>query len=641
MSKRMLNRKRKRELEESKKIELKIGRKNENFDLISHRLNKADELFIKYKEAKEDEKRWEIIKQVIEQVEINPKFNKEFLKLNHNFNENDYEYDYNQLSPTLSGRDYSFLFNKKQKNPSKILFDLLCLYLEDEEKFEIETKKIINNKYNIPLIEGNERLRMNYYLQLFSHYENLLTNKQKIYLLNPEQNISKTEQEKITSLQNKYDNIKIGIKFFGKLIPRMENYFMGINLEDNDFNIKIFTFILYLTDVIRRIRLSGNNRTFILKFFEKEIEPTKELKENDSLENILSSEENFSIPIGYGIKKVYNNNIIKNNDINKDRKINSYSIYNEFEAIEFDGRNYVLENLLLDYKENPYIPLDILLLRNQSLSFFINNNKNFLNVNDNIFNEFKEYFKMFIKSKCMKEALNKDSKYINIIRLINDDNIINKFLNEKYLKSIPLFEFAGSGYTNKDILVSCISGLPFIIHRYNVAQTKKEYTQLRSLIVLFNIGMKFITTVHELIIHLCFACLNYITEGKISYESPRKRNKIIFDDGGLYFEHLLFGREYGNITLKDVLVILNCDSFDSLKNFQADLRNEMNYENFKVKSKLLKLIFEEYKITLNHLKNNKKVYSTMKSSESQMHIKRDIMNILLPYKAPIAYSYYA
>lgn len=307
MSKRMLNRKRKRELEESKKIELKIGRKNENFDLISHRLNKADELFIKYKEAKEDEKRWEIIKQVIEQVEINPKFNKEFLKLNHNFNENDYEYDYNQLSPTLSGRDYSFLFNKKQKNPSKILFDLLCLYLKDEEKFEIETKKIINNKYNIPLIEGNERLRMNYYLQLFSHYENLLTNKQKIYLLNPEQNISKTEQEKITSLQNKYDNIKIGIKFFGKLIPRMENYFMGINLEDNDFNIKIFTFILYLTDVIRRIRLSGNSRTFILKFFEKEIEPTKELKENDSLENILSSEENFSIPIGYGIKKVYNN----------------------------------------------------------------------------------------------------------------------------------------------------------------------------------------------------------------------------------------------------------------------------------------------------------------------------------------------
>ena len=66
---------------------------------------------------------------------------------------------------------------------------------------------------------------------------------------------------------------------------------------------------------------------------------------------------------------------------------------------------------------------------------------------------------------------------------------------------------------------------------------------------------------------------------------------------------------------------------------------EFKPENFKIKSKLLKLIFKEYNITLNDLKNNKEVYSTMKSSGNGMYITRDIHNILLPYKQPIAYNY--
>ena len=43
-------------------------------------------------------------------------------------------------------------------------------------------------------------------------------------------------------------------------------------------------------------------------------------------------------------------------------------------------------------------------------------------------------------------------------------------------------------------------------------------------------------------------------------------------------------------------------------------------------------------MTLNDLKNNKKAYSTMKSSKNEMFIKRDKMNIILPYKAPMAYD---
>ena len=419
----------------------------------------------------------------------------------------------------------------------------------------------------------------------------------------------------------------------------MEKFFMSINLEENNFNIKIFTFILYITDIVNRITNSGSQSNIILNFFEKEINPVDELIQHNSSDNLLVINSKSKLPKDFGIKKNNDNKEIKKDNKNKDKKNNEYTIYNKFDSIPFDGRNYIVENLIDDFRENPHIPLDILLLRNQSLSFFKKDNRNFLNVNDDIFNEFKEYFKIFIKSQCVQEALQHHNNYINISKLVKDDNIINKFLSDKHLKSIPLFEFAGSGYTNKDILISGISGFPFKVYGYNNPETKKEYKTLKGIIILFNTGMKMITTLHELIIHLIFGYLNYLTEGKISSESPKKLSKIQTDDGGLFFEQILFGCQYGNITLNDVLVILNGDCLDSLKTFKGSLRKEFKPENFKIKSKLLNLIFKEYNITLNDLKNNKEVYSTMKSSGSGMYITRDIHNILLPYKQPIAYSY--
>ena len=207
-------------------------------------------------------------------------------------------------------------------------------------------------------------------------------------------------------------------------------------------------------------------------------------------------------------------------------------------------------------------------------------------------------------------------------------------MDDKYLKSIPLFDFAGSGYTNKDLLVSFISGLPFLIYRYDVPKTLEEYENLKGVVFLFNVGMKTITTLHELIIHLCFGYLNYLTEGKISHESPKKGNKISTRDSGLFFEQLLFGVQYGPITLNDILVILNGDCFDSLENLQKNLGKDFSPNKFKAKSKLLKLIIEEYSIDLKKLKNANEIYSTMKSSNTGMFIKRNKMNIILPYKSP-------
>ena len=314
--------------------------------------------------------------------------------------------------------------------------------------------------------------------------------------------------------------------------------------------------------------------------------------------------------------------------------MNEYIIFNEFESIEFDGRNYVLNNLIIDYENHAFIPLDILLLRNQSLSFFEKNNKNFINTNDKIFKEFKEYFKLFIKSKSVQEALKKSIQYENIKTLINNDNIINNFLDNKHLKSIPLFDFAGSGYTNKDLLISCVSGLPIMIKGYTCSESLEEYNNLKGIIILFNIGMKTITTLHELIIHLIFGYLNYLTEGKITPESPKKGKKFSCEDGGLYFEQLLFGVQYGNITLNDVLVILNGECFNSLDEFQKKLRKKLKPDKFTVKSNFLKLILKEYSIRLTDIKNINNIYSTMKSSEGGLYITRDIMKVILPGKLP-------
>lgn len=142
--------------------------------------------------------------------------------------------------------------------------------------------------------------------------------------------------------------------------------------------------------------------------------------------------------------------------------------------------------------------------------------------------------------------------------------------------------------------------------------------------------MKLITT-----IHLFFGYLNYISEGKISHEISRKNNKVNIEDGGLFFEQILFWKIFGNITLNEVLVILNGDCFNSLNELQENIGKEFNPKYFKDKSNFLKLILNEYSININNLTNNSEVYSTMRSSENGIFISRDPMKIILPYKAPV------
>ena len=278
-------------------------------------------------------------------------------------------------------------------------------------------------------------------------------------------------------------------------------------------------------------------------------------------------------------------------------------------------------------------------MRNQSLEHFIKNNENFLNVNDEIYSEFKIYFKTIIKSKCILEALKTNKDYDGIIELIKNDSIINKFLEKKYLKSLPLFEFSGSGYTNKDILLSGVSGFPFMIYNYKPIKTIEDYKELKNIIILFNIGMKLITLLHEFIIHFCFGYLNYLSDGKILSTSPKKDNKNVTNDGGLFFEQILFGKQYGNITAKEILVLLNGgDSFNSINNLQTNLAKDINFEEFQAKSQLLALFLKKHTINFKKLKRTN-INSYMKSFGNEMYIERDIMKIIPSQKRELPYNY--
>ena len=112
----MLDKKRNRGKKENQNIKLKIGNKKaKNFELISYKLEKAKELFLKYKSQKAKNKKWELIKKIVELVEVNPKYNYELLKLNKEYDKNDYDDNFKQLSPTLSADDYySFLVRLKK-----------------------------------------------------------------------------------------------------------------------------------------------------------------------------------------------------------------------------------------------------------------------------------------------------------------------------------------------------------------------------------------------------------------------------------------------------------------------------------------------------------------------------------------------
>ena len=297
----------------------------------------------------------------------------------------------------------------------------------------------------------------------------------------------------------------------------MKSFFEEIQLDTNEFNSQFYLFILYLSEVYA----NSSNPYKILNYYREHFTPNKSICFNEP-------------PFKKENNKIY--------------------IDNEFEKILINPNDYVIKNILSDY--NNIIPLEILLQRNISFDYFNKYGKqlNFLNDNE-LYKEFKEYFKLFINSKLVKEVLNKFDP--NLKNIIESKIFKGNELDEEYVKTIPLIFTNIQAFTNKDLGISFISSSPFIVQNLKTMETIDEYNNIKFIHVILNIGGKFIIVLHE-IIHLNYAFLHYLSEGKLKCDSPRlkytkksKKDENNDDNSPKKTEVVILSNYYLEIKLKN------------------------------------------------------------------------------------------
>ena len=139
--------------------------------------------------------------------------------------------------------------------------------------------------------------------------------------------------------------------------------------------------------------------------------------------------------------------------------------------------------------------------------------------------------------------------------------------------------------------------------------------------------MKFIILLHEFLIHILYGYLYHISDKHIFSESPKKSNKR-FECGGFLFEELFFGRKIGEISIQEVITVLNGDCLDSFEKFKEQFKKD--FEGINPKSKLLKNILKKYPVELD-LNFPVRIIGNMKSSFNSIIMKRNLSNVLPPF----------
>ena len=234
---------------------------------------------------------------------------------------------------------------------------------------------------------------------------------------------------------------------------------------------------------------------------------------------------------------------------------------------------YFIETLARDITDFPGYPLNILLMRNETFPKYINEygEKGFLK-KLGLYDSFVNYVKRFLKSNSMKDLFSSSNDLENISKLISNDKYLDEILSTKHFKFLPFYNIKNYfGFTNKQILISIINSIPDLAIGYN--KIPDENNMRYNVCLLFTIAIKFITTLHEIVMHLTSGYINFITGKEIDSKSPKGNNK----DGGYYFESKIIGGagKFDKIKLNHVIALLNGNSCQkSLKDFRNDLNNE-------------------------------------------------------------------
>ena len=588
-------------------IVLNVGEKKKTFDSLQTKLNKAKNIFRKFLEENDENNKFEMMKEIIDLIEVNPVYNFEFLKLNKIIGdystydstkkENNiwtYEENFNSLKNTLISYDFKKLNEgEEQVNPLKELnyfFELIISKIEKEKKLDNTNKDIelssIKNEiedidikinelfskfakkitYNFPLIYSSERVRIKYYQLLFA-----------------------VKRDKI-------DKIKYNILLFKNYIKSFGVIFKNKNIEEYDFDIKLYLLIICLTDLLNTI--SEKKTKFILKQFTKELNPYQELTQYKYNTYVYSDFSEENIYMKY---------------LDKDTIL----ISNDYEKIKINVKNYNIYTLINDFSYYLNYPIKYLLLRNESFEYYFQKKKNYLEEYE-LFDDLKKYFLVFISSKCVITALEKSGKHQNLIDLINS-GAIEEIINSKSIIFTPTYHFLFQGFTDKDLLVSILSNYPYILEPPIRITDEKIYLNFFNVLLLFSSFFTFISMLHEILIHLSNGYLYQISDGEITSKSPKesKKNKNrsnnneneknndknndinekeIIDftkleyDGGVYGEQLIFGSRVDKVSIHKIIVVFNGVDINENTDKFIDIFND-SYGNKKLNENIDKNSF--------------------------------------------------
>lgn len=571
---------------------IKINGKDEKFTLLKNIKEQCDS-FVKGLANSNINKSYEDYNKIISKIETCSELNYYFLSYLKNnkiiYMDEGEEWDYKKnlemLEETLTNKQYFSLEKKDRPNPLDEIKDILkefvkignsaiknrhSKYLKLKQKYPLKFKKL-----NYPLFSGIERLRGRYYRDLVI-----------------DKNIS-LECVKLNSYIQ---------------IMEKDKEIFNDSIDTYDFNPKIYLLILTLTTTFY-----SNNRELICNFFTK------------------------------NITDIDNKGVYENIKLLKEKE---YEVQTFYEKKIINGDDYILKGLQKDIINYGDYPLEILLLRNESYQKFQKDGgKGFLD-KLGLYKPFIEYIKYFIKSKVIKEALQQKDSYENLGILLDNDNYLNEMLSENHFRFLPIYgSFKQFGYTNKDLMVSFINSIPEIAEHINIKEEveyeydnqiieededmrieeeeegskvpkeeDKKYLEnkiknLTHISLLFTIGVKFITSLHEFVIHLMYSYIYYFSDGKIDSNSFKEGND---KDGGDTFEKILNGgRKFECLNINSIMALLDGMScHKTLEEFQKDLYSEIEIENIndrikngKVKGFLAEFI-KKYPINFDYIKDS-------------------------------------
>ena len=495
---------------------------------------------------------------------------------------------------------------------------------------DIKTEYIVNDIKSEYLFYLKLLIRDNTNKALIKKYLNFLKcNEQQLNTILEEQYVEKYKDEikfyevcfDIKEFKEYFNEIKVSeednLKQFLSKLVKITNEKELINFklkEINEFknnsffnqpiNISNKELYYYKNKIILHYDILNNDYYKYYEKFKIKQKLIKQILDKNILENniIINNEDKFNLLIYLIIYPEDDNineyllNLLISNKCN-DNDIKDIINKTNFKLIISNGNKFLLngelkydniqylckDNFIIKYDKNIYNNTTNIINNKEELycfDFLLNNSLS----NDSL-NKIKKFLKEILKSNVFNKLFKflYDEKYKDFF---NDNDFVNEFI-ENYFRFIPYKSNNNCGMTDRFSSKSYI-----FLDEKEILKNLSE----KEIKDILKIGTIIVITVHEINHNIYSYILHFFNYLNLSFESLRKQKIYDIREGGFYIELILFGKIINEISLEEVLYILNIDNYNkSLTEFQKDFMN-LKQEDIKIKgifSELNKIIERE------------------------------------------------